>query len=311
MSNRKTKRPSTKAALSLNDYQIAAAKTDLTGGSKEDAILVSVLGIAGEAGDLATLFKKRLRDGDSYTVYPEQCAEELGDILWYLSNVSAKLGYTLEEIAELNLAKTKSRWGKFIPADSGRALLDEKYRPNEQIPRLFTIRFEESTKDGRQIVTLYRGDKQCGDALTDNAHFEDGYRYHDVFHLAYAAVLGWSTITRKILDCKRRSNKKVDEVEDGGRAGVIEEGIAAVVFQYAEKHNMFDGVGRIDSDLLSLITRLTAGLEVREMSAGEWEQAILKGYRTFRLLNRHRGGLVTVDLKERTLQFHKLPGSSR
>jgi hypothetical protein len=52
----------------------------------------------------------------------------------------------------------------------------------------------------------------------------------DVFHLAYAAVLGWSPVTRKLLDRKRRSNPQVDLAEDGGRAIVIEEGIAAMAF---------------------------------------------------------------------------------
>ncbi|HEY9869886.1 MAG TPA: nucleoside triphosphate pyrophosphohydrolase family protein [Candidatus Obscuribacterales bacterium] len=286
-------------------------KTDYTGSDPQDGILVSVLGIVGEAGDLATLFKKKLRDGDSFTVYPEQCAEELGDILWYVATVCTKLGFSLEEVAAHNLSKTKARWEKFEASGDRRPFLDDSYPPHERIPRLFTIIFKETKRHGRTRVTLFRDGKQCGDPLTDNAYFEDGYRYHDIFHLAYAAVLGWSPVTRKILDCKRRSNPRTDEIEDGGRAAVIEEGISALVFQYAEKHNMLDGVGRIDSELLSLITRLTSGLEVQEASAGEWENAILLGYKSFRLLNRHRGGMVTVDLHERTLRFQKSPAPAR
>ena len=301
----------TKGSLGFKEYQSEAKKTDHTGTDPEDGILVSVLGIVGEAGDLATLFKKKLRDGDSFTVYPEQCAEELGDILWYVATVCTKLGFSLEEIAATNLEKTKARWEKFALSSEKRPFLDHGFPLQEQIPRLFTITFRESKKHGRPKITLFRDGKQCGDALTDNAHFEDGYRYHDVFHLAYAAVLGWSPITRKILGCKRRSSAKIDEIEDGGRAGVIEEGISAVVFQYAEKHNLLDAVGRIDSELLSMIKRLTAGLEVRAVSAGEWEEAIQQGYKVFRLLSRHRGGVVTADLNERTLRFQKLVTQSR
>ncbi len=295
-----------KSALTFSGYQAAARETDLTGADPEDGMLLSVLGICGESGDLATLFKKKLRDGDSFTLYPEQCADELGDILWYLSNVCTKLGFSLEEIALRNLVKTKARWGNFRPADQGRPLLDEGYPAKEKFPRTFVIHFRETKQRRRARVTLFRDGKQCGDTLTDNAHFEDGYRYHDVFHLAYSAVLGWSPITRKILGCKRRSNPKVDEVEDGGRASVIEEGISALVFQYAEKHNLLDDVGRVDSELLSIITRLTAGLEVREASAGEWEEAILQGYKVFRLLNRNKGGMVTADLNARKLQYRKV-----
>lgn len=298
-------------SFGFNEYQEEAIKTDRTGTEPEDGMLVSVLGIVGESGDLATLFKKRLRDGDGFSVYPEQCAEELGDILWYVSTVCTKLRYSLEEIAANNLAKTKARWDKLGVSGEKRPFLDKGFPPQEQIPRLFRITFKESKKNGRPKITLFRDGKQCGDAITDNAHFEDGYRYHDVFHLAYSAVLGWSPITRKILGCKRRSDQKIDEIEDGGRAGVIEEGISAVVFQYAEKHNLLDGVGRIDSELLSMIKRLTSGLEVCAVSAGEWEEAIQQGYKVFRLLSRHRGGVVTADLNERALRFQKLQTSPR
>ena len=39
-----------------------------------------------------------------------------------------------------------------------------------------------------------------------NNRRDDGYRFHDVVHLAYAAILGWSPVTRALLDCKRRSS---------------------------------------------------------------------------------------------------------
>jgi NTP pyrophosphatase (non-canonical NTP hydrolase) len=295
-----------RAQLTFAEYQSASTRTDHTGNDPQDGILVAVLGITGEAGDLATLFKKRLRDGPGFTVYAEQCTEELGDILWYMATLCTKLGLTLDEVAARNLTKTRARWEKFKSSHEGRPFLDEAYPAKERIPRLFSVTFKESRQGNRTLVTLSRDGKKSGDALTDNAHFEDGYRYHDVFHLAYAAVLGWSPITRKILGCKRRSNPNVDEIEDGGRASVIEEAVSALVFQYAEKHNMFDNVGRIDSELLTMITHLANGLEVREASAGEWEQAILLGYQIFRLLNKHRGGTVTTNLNERTLRFQKI-----
>lgn len=290
----------------LNEYQSEAEKTDRTGTDPQDGLLVSVLGIQGESGGLATLFKKKLRDGDSFTVYPEQCAEELGDILWYVANVATKLGLSLEYIAEKNLKKTKGRWGKFEVRETHRSQLDKDFPSEEQFPRLFDVTFNEKRIDSRHQITLFHDGIRIGDSLTDNSYFEDGYRYHDVFHLAYAAVLGWSPVTRKLLGCKRRSKKRTDEIEDGGRATVIEEGISVLVFEYAEKHNLLDGVGRIDSDLLTIISRQTSGLEINVASAGEWEHAILTGYKIFRLLNRHHGGIVTVDLNGRTLRYRKV-----
>ena len=73
--------------------------------------------------------------------------------------------------------------------------------------------------------------EQRGNDLTDNAYTPDGYGFHDILHFANAAVLGWSPVLRKLLECKRRTRPKMDEVEDGGRAAVIEEGLAAVVYE--------------------------------------------------------------------------------
>ena len=42
-------------------------------------------------------------------------------------------------------------------------------------------------------------------------------RFHDIFHLSYAAILGWSPTVRALLRCKRKSDPRVDEVEDGGK----------------------------------------------------------------------------------------------
>jgi NTP pyrophosphatase (non-canonical NTP hydrolase) len=298
-----------KKVLGFDQYQTSAKRTDRTGSDDVDGQLVSVLGILGEAGDLATLFKKRLRDGDTFTVFPEQFSEELGDILWYVATLCTKLDLSLERIARQNLKKTMARWRTHGGPKKRPRHRDRSFPAKERLPRTFTVEFRESKRRTGPRLTLLHNGKQCGDHLTDNSHYEDGYRYHDIFHLAYAAVLGWSPVTRKILKCKRRSDHRTDEIEDGGRARVIEEGISALVFQYAEKHKFLDGVGRVDSDLLSLITRLTANLEVSDASTGEWEAAILSGFSAFRLLSRHKGGLVTADLDERTLVFKNISGT--
>ena len=142
-------------------------------------------------------------------------------------------------------------------------LLDQEYPRREQIPRRFRIQFEELIAGEKLKVGLSRSGQAVGEDLTDNAYYDDGYRFHDVFHLAYAAVLGWSPVTRKILKCKRRSNNVVDEVEDGGRAIVIEEAISAFVYDYARKHDFLRAVPGLDCNLLKTIKSLTADLEVR------------------------------------------------
>jgi hypothetical protein len=120
------------------------------------------------------------------------------------------------------------------------------YPVDEQLPRHFTIEFR--TEEGR--LRLYRDGDAIGDPLTDNAYVEDGYRFHDVFHLAYAAVLAWSPVARGLLDCKRRSDEDVDRVDDGGRAGVTEEGISQLVYQYAKTRDMLRGATEVDQWIL-------------------------------------------------------------
>ena len=74
-----------------------------------------------------------------------------------------------------------------------------------------------------------------GDRLTDNILEPDDYRFHDVFHYAYTAVLGWSPVMRALFKLKRKSQPKIDEAEDGARALLIEEGIATWIFGQAKK----------------------------------------------------------------------------
>ena len=121
-----------------------------------------------------------------------------------------------------------------------------------------------------EVVLSHRG-KEFGDALTDNSYYEDNYRFHDVFHLAYAAQLGWSPVTRKLLGRKRRSDARIDEVEDGGRALVIEEAIAAFVFTVAQRHHFFEGLTTVDAEVVRLAKKLTAHLEVRRATYRDWE----------------------------------------
>jgi hypothetical protein len=86
---------------------------------------------------------------------------------------------------------------------------------------------------------MYRGEQPVGDPLDDNSEHSDDYRYHNVFHLAHMAVLGWSPVMRRLLGCKRSELPTVDRVQDGGRAAAIEEGLTAYMFTMAGEHSFF------------------------------------------------------------------------
>lgn len=294
--------------MNLDEFQRLAQETDQRPGNEGDALIIPLLGLAGEAGTLLSEYKKQLRDGPAHKLFKERVAEELGDILWYVANVATKNDLSLETIAHKNIEKTRDRWVGESPAA---ALFDDACEPNQQLPRSFAyvISYRE-VKGAHKVVLLDPDDptrQPVGDPLTDNAYEDDGYRFHDVLHLANAAVLGWSPVLRSLLKRKRKDMPKVDEVEDGGRAAVIEEAIAALAYEYAVRHNFLAGVERVDWDLLLTIKRLTANLEVRVRSEAEWERAILLGFRVWRAVRENNGGLVRGDLGARSLEFAPAP----
>jgi len=69
------------------------------------------LGLNGEAGEVAEKLKKILRDKNGEFSQDDKfkIAMELGDVLWYLSDIAFELGFTLENVAILNIQKLSSR----------------------------------------------------------------------------------------------------------------------------------------------------------------------------------------------------------
>lgn len=285
--------------MNFADYQSQALKTDRTGlGGADAAQLVPLLGLAGEAGQLLSEYKKRLRDGPSHVRFVDRVHEELGDILWYVSNVASKYGLELENIAAANLAKTRARFG-----DGECVTLGACDKGVESFPDRFTLTFKEDADGSRVIVRTYFEGEQVGAELTDNAHDDDGYRFHDVFHAGFVAVLGWSPVLRKFLGRKRRSTAKVDEVEDGGRAAVIEEGIVALVFDYGRNHNFLDGASGVDEALLKMARGMSSHLEVACQPEALWQSAIIQGFAVWRQVVEVKGGVIEVDRTARTLRY--------
>ncbi|HLO96302.1 MAG TPA: nucleoside triphosphate pyrophosphohydrolase family protein [Burkholderiaceae bacterium] len=228
----------------------------------------------------------------------------LADVLADMTVIAAKCGQTLGAIAEANLEKISSRWP--APDTLHIPLFDEQMSALEQLPRMLEIHFiERSSPSGGSYVIQQLNGVNIGDRLTDNRHEEDGYRFHDVFHLAYLVHLGWSPVLRGLLKLKRKSDAKIDENEDGARAMIIEEGIATWIFNHALGHDLFANVeqGRLEYGILKQVKEMVRGYEVAACPLWQWERAILEGFAVFRDLYSHRGGVVTANLKDRTLTF--------
>ena len=94
-----------KDEMTLNEYQTEAAKT--LNQSVDAVYLASKLMIeAAEAAQPIVKFKYHAKDYDTSVV-----KDELGDVLWYLAGLAQKIGLTLEEIADHNVAKLRARHG--------------------------------------------------------------------------------------------------------------------------------------------------------------------------------------------------------
>ena len=79
------------------------------------------LGLVGEAGEVAEKVKKVIRDRQG--IFDEESKsgikKELGDVLWYLSNLCDEFNFDLEEVALHNLEKLKLRAAKGKISGSG------------------------------------------------------------------------------------------------------------------------------------------------------------------------------------------------
>ena len=298
--------------MDFDSYQKDALRTDRVPARNDvTSLTVPMLGLAGETGQLLSEYKKHLRDGEAHRLFKERVSEELGDLLWYVSNVASKFDLSLSDIAAANLVKVKHRWA----SDRDEPLVFDAGLPEgERLPRQLEVELVDIDEDTHQHVQILVNGKVFGGQLTDNAYDPDGYRFHDVFHLAYASVLGWSPITRALLQRKRKSRPLIDEVEDGGRAAVIEEGVVALAFDYARRHHFLRGVAALDYRLLRTIKDMTSHLEVCQCTTGEWEQAILQGFDVWRAVLAAHGGRIAVDLDARSIRFlgpsadQELPG---
>ena len=84
-------------------------------------ITYAVLGLCGEAGEVAEKVKKAIRD-DHGTIHPERkeaIKKELGDLLWYIAATCSELDISLEDVATGNLNKLASRAQRGVLKGSG------------------------------------------------------------------------------------------------------------------------------------------------------------------------------------------------
>lgn len=95
--------------MNLNDYQKKALSTNINPGVH--LFFDRMFGLVGEAGEMADKVKKWIRDdrADWKKLDKQSMAAELGDVLWYVATLADTLGYSLEEVARMNVDKLQDR----------------------------------------------------------------------------------------------------------------------------------------------------------------------------------------------------------
>lgn len=280
--------------ITFTDLQSLHGDTAVPSSSIYEQRLIELAGKVGRLLDDIALGRIE-RNRDALTGH-------LVEILRSLVSAADEAAVSLEEVALRNLKKTKSRWpqpDERIPPP----LFDEDDDPEEQLPRRIEMNIMERGADGKRYVRMQLNGVNIGDRLTDNKTEPDDYRFHDVFHLACASVLGWSPVTRALLKVKRKSKPGVDENQDGARAQLVEESISTWIFAHALELDYFQSIGSLDYPLLKAIEAQVKGYEVENCPLWLWEKAILDAYRVFRCLREQRQGFVVADLLKRSIEF--------
>ena len=111
-----------KKIKNLKEYQKLCRKTALKFKDREKEILTWGLGIAGEAGDIASCIKKTFSHKNDQT---SGIRENIGDALWYTAMICNFFGWDFDELLYENIEKLKKRYPKgFTPKDARRKRID-------------------------------------------------------------------------------------------------------------------------------------------------------------------------------------------
>jgi NTP pyrophosphatase (non-canonical NTP hydrolase) len=107
--------------MTFDEYQTKALTTIISTDDELKDMLHWVLGINGEAGEVAEKVKKIIRDQNGHFTDEDkiELAKEVGDVLWYLAVFANQLGHSLDDVAKANLDKLSSRKERGVLGGSG------------------------------------------------------------------------------------------------------------------------------------------------------------------------------------------------
>lgn len=101
--------------MELNEYQELAQRTSNPMLTEEQHLLNAMLGLAGETGECCDLVKKGLyQDGREIG---DKLFDELSDVMWYIAEAAAAMGWQMDDIAKHNIDKLRRRYPDGFEAD--------------------------------------------------------------------------------------------------------------------------------------------------------------------------------------------------
>jgi NTP pyrophosphatase (non-canonical NTP hydrolase) len=108
--------------MDFDEYMEKASVTaTFTGKQKDHQLMYLALGICGESGEIAEKIKKIVRNDEG--VISDEKREliklEIGDVLWYLSQLARTLGLSFEEVAVANIEKIMDRHSRGVIKSEG------------------------------------------------------------------------------------------------------------------------------------------------------------------------------------------------
>lgn len=108
--------------MDFDEYQEQATKTATFEGKEKDyQLMYLALGVTGEAGEIAEKVKKLMRNDDGVISDEkrDELKKEIGDVLWYLSQLSRVLGFSISDAADANIEKLADRAARGVIKSSG------------------------------------------------------------------------------------------------------------------------------------------------------------------------------------------------
>ena len=100
--------------MNLNEYQKAAQRTMDLNRPPRDNVYHALHGMVGEIGEIHSIYQKEYQ---GHEIDDEHLKKEVGDLLWFVAEYCTVKGWSLDDVAALNIEKLKARYPEGFDAE--------------------------------------------------------------------------------------------------------------------------------------------------------------------------------------------------